>query len=116
MNQMKLELFEPAMCCETGICGPSFDRELIVIANIMQQLKDHPDIEVGRYNLAQHTQAFVENQTAIQLIHKEGKKVLPITIVDGQVVKTGAYPSPEEFTSYTKVDFSQIDHEHLMSE
>lgn len=110
---MKLELFEPAMCCETGICGPSFDRELIVIANIMQKLKDSPEVEVGRYNLAQNPQAFVDNQTAIKMIHKEGKKVLPITMIDGEVVKTGAYPSPQEFTDYTKIDFSQIEHEEI---
>ena len=26
---MKLEIFEPSMCCSTGVCGPSPDDELI---------------------------------------------------------------------------------------
>ena len=50
------------------------------------------------------------------MIHKEGKKVLPITMVGGQVVKTGSYPSPQEFTDYTKVDFSQVEHDEANME
>ncbi|MBG9986919.1 arsenite efflux transporter metallochaperone ArsD [Facklamia sp. DSM 111018] len=110
---MKLELFEPAMCCETGICGPSFDKNLIEIANIFNQLKSSESVQANRYNLSQSPQAFVENGVAIDLIHKNGKKILPITIVNGEVVKTGAYPSPKEFQEYTGINFSNMSHENL---
>ena len=46
-TKIKLELFEEAMCCETGICGLSFDPELVIIAKIMTQLKESPEVEVG---------------------------------------------------------------------
>lgn len=101
----KLELFEPAMCCETGICGPSFDKNLILIANVFEQMKSSKEVEAFRYNLSQAPQAFVENGQAIQLIHQKGKKVLPITFLDGQVVKTGAYPTLAEFEQYTGLSF-----------
>ena len=25
----RVELYEPAMCCQTGVCGPSVDQQLI---------------------------------------------------------------------------------------
>ena len=50
----------------------------------------------------------MDNGTAIDLIHKNGKKILPITLIDGEVVKTGAYPSVEEFQEFSGVDLSDI--------
>ena len=30
----KLEIFDPAMCCSTGVCGPSVDPELLRVSTI----------------------------------------------------------------------------------
>ncbi|EHE8520243.1 arsenic metallochaperone ArsD family protein [Enterococcus faecalis] len=38
------------------------------------------------------------------LIDKNGISVLPITIVDGEVKKFGAYPSLKEFENFTGVN------------
>ena len=32
----KLELFEPAMCCSTGVCGPSVDEELLMVTSVFE--------------------------------------------------------------------------------
>ncbi len=101
-----LEMYEPAMCCQTGICGPTVDPQLLEISGIYDHINKSGITEAKRYNLAQDTQAFVDNGTAIDLIHKNGKKILPITMVDGEVVKTGAYLTKEEFQKYSGVDLS----------
>jgi hypothetical protein len=28
----KVEIFDPALCCSTGVCGPSVDPELVRVA------------------------------------------------------------------------------------
>ncbi len=111
----KLEMFEQAMCCETGICGPSFDKNLILIANVFEEFKKSDDVNAHRYNLAQQPQAFVENGTAIDLIHKKGKKILPITIVDGEVKKTGEYPSLEEFSTWSGLELAETEKDQLQN-
>ncbi|KAA9300526.1 MULTISPECIES: arsenite efflux transporter metallochaperone ArsD [Aerococcus] len=100
----RIELYEPAMCCQTGICGPSVDPQLLEVSGIYERINNSDTCEAVRYNLAQNPQAFVDNGTAIQLIHKNGKKILPITLVDGEIVKTGDYPSREEFREYTGIE------------
>lgn len=34
----KLELFEPAMCCNTGVCGPSVNEDLLMMTSAIQAL------------------------------------------------------------------------------
>lgn len=92
---MKIEIYDPAMCCSSGLCGPSIDPALIKVNDAVLTLKKQ-GIEVERFNLAQQPKAFMANKTVAGLLHKNGKKILPITIVNGQVCKTGEYPAYEE--------------------
>lgn len=92
---MKIEIYDPAMCCSSGMCGPSIDPVLLKMNEAVLTLIKQ-GIEVGRYNLAQQPNEFLENKTVAELLHKNGKRVLPITIVNGKVFKTSAYPSYEE--------------------
>lgn len=34
-----IEIFEPAMCCSTGVCGPGVDKELLRITAFINQLE-----------------------------------------------------------------------------
>ena len=36
---MKIEIFEPTMCCSSGICGPSVDENLVKISENIEILK-----------------------------------------------------------------------------
>jgi len=92
---MKIEIYDPAMCCSSGLCGPSIEPVLVKMNDALLALKEH-NVEVERYNLAQQPKAFMENPKVKPLITKQGKKVLPITIVNVEVFKTGEYPSYEE--------------------
>ncbi len=98
----KMVIFEPAMCCTTGVCGPSVDRELIRVSTVLNNLKDN-GILVERYNLTNNPQIFVDNKTINEILNKDGIEMLPVTMVDGVVVKTKAYPTNGEFCNLLEV-------------
>lgn len=64
----KLTLHEPAMCCSTGVCGPSIDENLIRITSAIQQVKQTDNVMLIRYNLSQNPNAFVRNEQVSQLL------------------------------------------------
>lgn len=96
---MKLEVFEPAMCCPTGLCGPSIDPELTRIATIHYVLKQR-GFDVARYNLASEPNRFVEN-SAVHAEITKGLDTLPFTVIDGTIVKRGAYMTNDEIAELT---------------
>lgn len=92
---MKIEIYDPALCCSSGLCGPSIDPVLVKMNDAVLALKKQ-GVEVERFNLAQQPKAFMENPDVKSLLTKNGKKILPITIVNNKVFKTGEYPTYEE--------------------
>jgi sulfur carrier protein ThiS len=100
---MKIEIYDPAMCCSTGLCGPVVDPVLVKVNDTVLALKKQ-GIEVERFNLSQQTKDFMTNKTVADLLHKNGKKVLPITMVNGSVFKTGEYPAYEELCKALSIE------------
>lgn len=94
----KMIIFEPAMCCSTGVCGPSFDRDLLRISTVLNNLKNN-GILVERHNLSNNPKIFVDNKEIRDMLIDGGIEILPVTMVDGVVVKTKAYPTNGEFIS-----------------
>jgi hypothetical protein len=92
---MRIEIYDPPMCCPSGLCGPSIDHVLIKMNNAVLALKKQ-GVEVERFNLAQQPKEFMANKKVVELLHKNGKKVLPIVIINSDVFKTGEYPTYEE--------------------
>ena len=90
-----ISVYDPAMCCSTGVCGPSTDPEL---ARISQDLRwaESQGAKVERFNLAQEPNAFVENQRVAGLMQAFGEEALPAVLVNGSVAFHGRYPSREE--------------------
>jgi len=103
-------IYDPAMCCPTGLCGPSIDENLLRVHTAINRLKNR-GIVVERYNLSDNPQAFIENEKVNNLLVDEGVDVLPVTVVDGEIVKTKEYPTNEEFCK-----FLEVPEEYLMSE
>lgn len=91
----KMVIFEPAMCCSTGVCGPSVNKELLRIATVISKLRSE-GILIERHNLTSDPQIFVDNKVINELLAEEGVEILPVTMVDGEIVKTKAYPANEE--------------------
>lgn len=99
----KVEVYDPAMCCSTGVCGPSVDPQLTKVAKQLSVLEANGVI-VERFNLSTDTQAFVENELVSAHLQREGELALPITIVDGEVKKTKAYPTEKELSDWSGVE------------
>jgi hypothetical protein len=97
-----IDIYDPAMCCSTGVCGPSVDRDLMRIATVINWLKDQGVI-ITRHGLTTEPQDFVANKSVSNALREEGADVLPITLVDGRVAKTGEYPTNEELSNWLNV-------------
>ncbi len=98
----KMQIYDPAMCCPTGVCGPSVDKELIRISTILYNLKKN-GIQVERFNLSSTPQVYVDNEAINSLLVGEGVEILPVIMVEGEVVKTKGYPTDEEFCQWLDV-------------
>jgi hypothetical protein len=98
----EIEIFDPAMCCSTGLCGPSIDTELFRISRVLNKF-ERSGILVKRHNLSSDPGIYLSNKKVNELIAKEGVEVLPITMVDGEIIKTKAYPTNEEFSQWTGI-------------
>ena len=90
---MTLRVYDPALCCSTGVCGPSVDPELARFAGDVAWLESK-GVSVERFNLAQQPGAFVEPpvRTALETL---GEAALPLVQVGSATVATGHYPSRE---------------------
>ena len=94
-----LQVFDPAMCCSTGICGPSVDPELVRFAADLDWLNG-AGICVERFNLAQQPEAFVAHAAAKQALESEGASALPLIMVNGTVKSRGTYPSRQQLAEW----------------
>lgn len=98
---MKIEIYDPAMCCSTGVCGPSVDPELVRIQEALRQIrKQAPDVHVVRSGLSSDPQAFVANAAVTELLKSEGPECLPLVFVDGELVSKGSYPSTIQLLAF----------------
>lgn len=98
-----LEIFEPAMCCSTWVCWPSINPDLLRISTVINALKGKW-FPIKRYNLSSNPQDFVSNKIINDLLQKEGSDILPITILDDELIKTKEYPTNEELSSWLNID------------
>jgi len=95
-NTMKtIQVYDPPMCCSTGICGTGIDPDLVNFAAMLVQLGQR-GIHIERYNLAQNPIAFVNNPTVKSLLEADGTDVLPLIFWDGEVKLKGRYPTRTE--------------------
>lgn len=90
-----VQVFDPPMCCSTGVCGPKVDPELPRFSADLEWLK-RQGLTVERFNLTHQPDAFVKNAVVRESLRTRGEKCLPLILVDGEVVAQGTYPPREE--------------------
>lgn len=100
----KVQVFDPAMCCSTGVCGPSVDPVLPQFAADLEWLKSK-SIDVERFNLAQQVAAFAANAVVKQALNSKGTKCLPMVLVDGVVKSEGMYPTREQLAAFVSIAY-----------
>lgn len=103
----KMQIFEPAMCCSTGLCGVSVDPELLRISTVLNTLKKN-GVRIERFNLSNAPRKFVTNKAINNFIKNKGVDKLPVTLLDGVIVITGRYPTNDEFVQLLNVPKSYI--------
>ncbi len=95
----RVEIFDPPMCCPTGMCGPTVDQTLLDVNEMILTLKAE-GVSVERYQMTSHPTAFLNNADVMRLVREQQMAALPITAVGGKVIKIGAYPTLDEVKSH----------------
>jgi Arsenical resistance operon protein ArsD len=107
-----IEVFDPAMCCSTGVCGPAVDPDLARFAGDVEWLKEH-GASVRRYNLSQEPMAFAQNAVVARALQDGGPECLPLVLVDGQVKAMGAYPARDKLMHWAEVVLKSEEKPHV---
>lgn len=97
-----LRVYDPAMCCSTGVCGPSVDARLVRFAADLDWLSGQ-GVPVERFNLAQQPAAFAASEAVKQALTERGEAALPLVVAGEAVVSIGAYPSRAELADWAGV-------------
>ena len=87
----RLDVYDPAMCCSSGVCGPQADPVLVRFAADLKWLQEQ-GVEVRRFNLSQSPAAFVENELVKNTLNEKGVAALPLLLIGGQLLASGQYP------------------------
>ena len=107
----KLEVFDPAMCCSTGVCGVDVDPVLAQFAADLQWVEAQ-GVAVARHNLGQEPQAFAANPAVVREM-EAGIDRLPILAVDGHIVSAGMYPSRAQLAHKLGLALATADKPHI---
>lgn len=90
-----VHLYDPPLCCSSGVCGPEVDPVLPAVAGWLKALEGR-GVRVERYNLAQQPLAFVQNARVKALLDAGGTEALPALFIDGELRLQGRYPEEAE--------------------
>jgi len=95
---IQIEIFDPPMCCQSGLCGPDIDPTLLDINEAILKVKKEFDgqIKIERYLLSQQGPKFMQQPKVMKRLQTNGVEILPLTLVDGKVVKEKEYPTFDE--------------------
>ena len=100
----RIQVFDPAMCCSSGVCGPGVDPALPRFAADLEWLKSK-GISVERYNLAQDTAAFAGNPVVKATLNRQGTESLPLILVEGKIVAQGVYPTRAQLAELAGISY-----------
>jgi len=98
-----IQIFDPAMCCSTGVCGVDVDQALVNFSADVGMARD-AGAQIERFNLAQQAQAFAENPTVKSFLDRSGQEALPLILVDGEIALAGRYPNRAELLRWAGVN------------
>jgi len=98
----KIQVFDPALCCSSGVCGVEVDQKLVSFAADVDWARQN-GTQIERFNLAQQPMAFAENAVVKGLLERSGEGALPLTLVDGEVALAGRYPSRDDLARWAGI-------------
>jgi hypothetical protein len=96
---MTIQVFDPALCCSTGVCGADVDQALVSFSADVAWAKEH-GAQIERFNLAKAPMAFAENPVVKGFLQRSGHEALPLILIDGDIALAGRYPNRAELTRW----------------
>jgi hypothetical protein len=98
MPNQELIIYEGAMCCSTGVCGPEPDRELMEFNETLKRLTSeyNGNLKIMRASLVFNSLLFFANTEIARLVKENGPAILPITTVNGTIVARQKYMTYEQ--------------------
>lgn len=98
-----IQIYDPALCCSTGVCGTDVDQQLVDFSADVDWAKQN-GAQIERFNLAQQPMAFAENGTVKAFLERSGAEALPLILVNGDIALAGRYPNRTELTRWAGID------------
>lgn len=99
MGVKTITVYDPAMCCTTGVCGPDVDPKLAQFSADLDWITSQ-GVAVRRFNLAQEPGAFAEDARVKDALETKGEAALPLIKADDDIVSSGVYPSREQLAAW----------------
>ncbi|WP_424362591.1 arsenite efflux transporter metallochaperone ArsD [Methylocystis parvus] len=97
-----IQVYDPALCCNTGVCGVDADQALVSFAADVDWAKKN-GAQIERFNLAQQPMAFADNATVKGFLERSGQEALPLILVNGDIALAGRYPNRAELARWAGV-------------
>lgn len=97
-----IQVFDPALCCSSGVCGTDVDQKLVDFSADVDWAKQQ-GAQIERFNLAQQPMRFAENVPVKNLLQQGGEAALPMILVDEQVMLSGRYPTRAELAKWLDI-------------
>ena len=94
-----IQVFDPALCCSTGVCGVDVDQSLVNFSADVDWARQQ-GATVERFNLAQQPMAFADNPAVKGYLERSGAEGLPLILVEGEVALAGRYPRRAELARW----------------
>lgn len=94
-----IQVFDPALCCSTGVCGVDVDQSLVSFSADVDWVRGQ-GAKVERFNLAQQPMAFAEHAAVKAALEQRGEAALPLLLLDGAVFLSGRYPTRDELSQW----------------
>jgi len=103
-----IRIFDPALCCSTGVCGVDVDQQLVSFSADVDWAKQN-GAQIERFNLAQQPMAFAESAVVRKFLEISGAEALPLILVDGEVALAGRYPNRGELARWAGIGAAVAD-------
>lgn len=97
-----IQIFDPAMCCNSGVCGVNVDDRLVAAAADIEWARQQ-GATIERFNLSQQPLAFADNTLVKSLLERSGQEALPATLVDGELMLAGRYPDRTQLARWSGI-------------
>ncbi|MFA6132661.1 MAG: arsenite efflux transporter metallochaperone ArsD [Phycisphaerae bacterium] len=103
MKTTRVEIYDPPMCCPSGVCGLEVNPGLARFSSDLDWLRQQ-GIEVERYSLSSNPAAFAQQQAVREALKNDGNECLPLIVVNDSIVSKGTYPVRSDLIKFVGLE------------